>query len=134
MSRNVIYERESEAGGCRECGSNLSQWETGYPIDLVVEAVFVDPALLDPLLVRRCRNCGARCDWGLLITGDELEDDWPAALAVQAELLETLREMLRTPRLRPAEAAKQIRRRFGVEGVHTEEGSEIAWRLHCLAE
>lgn len=129
----VIAIRETEAGGCASCGANLSQWETGYPIDLVVEAVFLDPALLEPLLVRRCRNCGARYDWGVLITGDDLEDDWPAARAVQAELLETLREMLRTSRLQPAKAAKQIRRRFGVEGVYTEEGSEIAWRLQCLA-
>jgi hypothetical protein len=62
-------------------------WETGFPIDLVTEAFFLDPALL-----------------------------------------ETLRGMLRTPRLQPCDAARQIRRGFGVEGIYVEDGSEGAGR------
>ncbi len=130
----VIAFRETEAGGCRACGTNLSQSETGFAIDLVVEAVFLDPALLEPLLVRRCSNCGARYDWSVLITGDDLEHNWPAARAVQAELLESLREMLRTPRLQPADAARQIRRRFGVEGIFVRDGAEVAWPLRRLED
>lgn len=128
----VIAIRDSEAGGCRGCGASLSQSETGFPIDVVTEAMFLDPALLELLLVRRCRNCGARYDWPVLITGDDLPDDSPRQNAMQAELLEALREMLRTPRLQPADAAKQIRRRFGVEGIYVEDVAGAAWELRRL--
>jgi hypothetical protein len=124
--------RETEADGCEACGANLSQWETGFPIDLVIEAVFLDPALLEALLVRRCRNCGARYDWGVLVMGDETEVDWHKQRAMEAELLDAVHEMLRTPRLQPGEAAKRLRRRFGLEGIYVEDASEVAWRLRRL--
>jgi hypothetical protein len=132
--RDIIRMRETEAGGCRACGRNLSQSETGFAIELVVEAVFLDPGLLEPLLIRRCPGCGTRYDWDVLVAGDELESDWPRQEAIQAELLETLREMLQTPLLQPADAARRIRGSLGVEAVYVAGGSEVAQSLRRLLD
>jgi hypothetical protein len=129
-----VWMRMTEAGGCRTCGWDLSQSETGFPIEVVVDALSDDPALLEPLLVRRCRACGATYDWDILIAGDDDDPDreWDEKVAEQAELHAALGEMLRTPRLRPSEAAKQIRRRFRVLGVYVDDSSEVAWPLRRL--
>lgn len=132
MERNrgdVIVQRESEAGGCRACGAGLSQWETGFDIDLVVEAILLHPALLEPLLVRRCRGCGTPYDWDVLIGSDDLERHRPEEEGRQAELLNALRTILRTPRVKPDEAAKRIRRGLGVTGIYVEDGTELERRL-----
>ncbi|MCL4287027.1 MAG: hypothetical protein KJ006_05190 [Thermoleophilia bacterium] len=132
---DIVPIRETEAGGCHACGWNLSQWEKGYSIDLVVEAVFLDPALLEPLFIRRCPGCGARYDWDIVVAEDEdPEREWDQRKAQQADLLEALGTMLRTPRLQPADAAGQIRRRFGVEGIYVEDGSEVEWPLRRLLD
>jgi hypothetical protein len=109
-------------------------WETGFPIDLVTEAVFLDPALLEPLFIRRCQGCSARYDWDILVTEvDDLDREWHEIDAQQVELLKTLRNMLRTPRLQPSEAARQIRHCFGVAGIYVEDASEICWQLRRLS-
>jgi hypothetical protein len=116
---DIVLMRMTEGGGCGACGWDLSQSETGFAIELVVEALFDDPALLEPLFVRRCGGCGAPYDW------DE-------KVARQAELHTALDEMLRTPRLQPRDAAKRVRRRFGVEGICVDDSSAIAWPLRRL--
>jgi hypothetical protein len=134
-SRNdIVWMRETEAGGCGACGSGLSQSETGFPTEVVVEALFDDPALLEPLLVRRCRNCGAPYGWDVLIAAgeDDLDREWGEKEAQQAEVHAALREMLRTPRLQPRDAAKRIRRRFRVEGIYVDDSSEVVWPLRRL--
>jgi len=98
-SGDLIAKRESEAGGCMTCGANLSQWETGLPIELAAAAVFLDPALLEPLLVRRCRDCGEPYDWDVLILAEEPEEIG-VVIARQAELLDALGEMPPGPALR----------------------------------
>jgi hypothetical protein len=131
---DIVLMRMTEGGGCGACGWDLSQSETGFAIELVVEALFDDPALLEPLLVRRCRACGATYDWDILIAGDDDDPDreWDEKVARQAELHTALDEMLRTPRLQPRDAAKRVRRRFGVEGICVDDSSAIAWPLRRL--
>lgn len=132
-SGDLIAKRESEAGGCMTCGANLSQWETGLPIELAAAAVFLDPALLEPLLVRRCRDCGEPYDWDVLILAEEPEEIG-VVIARQAELLDALGEMLRRPGMQPGGAADRLGRRFGVKGIYVEDGSEVAGRLRRLCE
>jgi hypothetical protein len=79
------------------------QSETGFAIELVVEALFDDP-----------------------------DRAWDEKVARQAELHTALDEMLRTPRLQPRDAAKRVRRRFGVEGICVDDSSAIAWPLRRL--
>ena len=131
---DIVWMRMTEAGGCRRCGWNLSQSETGFPIELVADALFDDPALLELLLVRRCRGCGAHYDWDILIAegDDDPDHEWDEKEVQQAELHAALREMLRTPRLQPSDAAKQVRRRFGVAGIYVDDSSGVAWPLRRL--
>ncbi|HET6831901.1 MAG TPA: hypothetical protein VFH44_11190 [Solirubrobacterales bacterium] len=130
---SVTRIRLVEAGSCDTCGWGLSQSETGFAIELVVEALFMDPALLEPLFHRRCLGCGARYDWDILVPeDDDLERQWPEEVAQQAELHETLQAMLRTPRMRSRGVARLIRRRFGVEGIYVQDGSEVSRPLQRL--
>ena len=78
---------------------------------------------------------GAPYDWDVLIPeDDDSERESPEEEALQAELHETLSEMLRTPGMQPGEAARLIRRRFGVAGIYVEDGSAVAWPLRRLRD
>ena len=136
MDAETIHVRESDGAHCPSCRADISQWEHSISIEAAVAAIFADPTLLEPLLIRTCRRCGSRYDWDLVImaveAGDgdkaEDEDDWSVIEATQAALVATIREQVEQ-RPEPADAAARIRRELGVADILVEEGSEADRRL-----
>jgi hypothetical protein len=138
MDAETIQVRESDGAHCPNCRADLSQWEHGISIEAAVAAIFADPTLLEPLLIRTCRRCNSRYDWDLVIkaveAGDgdraEDEDDRSAIEATQAALVATIREQVeQRPDPEPADVAARIRRELGVAGIFVEDGSEADRRL-----
>lgn len=133
----LTWMRETDGGHCGACGYDLGQWETGFAIELVVEAIFRDLELLDRIFVRHCPGCGVPYEWDILVFegADDLDQEQLEARATAAEVRQALSAMLdpSLPR-RPRTAAAQIRRRFGVEAVYVEQASDLPWRLRRLQD
>ena len=135
MNADMIHVRESEGAFCPSCRAEISQWEHSITIEAAVAAIFADPTLLEPLLVRTCRRCGSAYEWDLVIMaegaeadGEEEDDDRPATEATQVALVAAIREQLEQ-RPEPTAAAARIRRELGVAAIRVEDGSEADRRL-----